>query len=255
MSFPSPLDIAIGTASGWRNIKIEGRNTAVAQSFVPICPGGVFRTPQVGGEQALRIRAGGNAADDVAGAGARAVRLYGIDATGAEVSETIETAGASASAFSTTAFLRILDARVVSSGTYATQAAGSHYGDITIEDASGNLWAQIPINGFPEGRSRIGAFTIPANYEGFLHGVRVNADSGKTVDALVFQRPGILDTAPPYEPMTLITEQFNMTGFHDLGYSAPVYIPPLTDVGIMATVDVQTARVGVGLGLYLRRIA
>lgn len=109
------------------------------------------------------------------------------------------------------------------------------------------------MNGFPEGRSRIGSFTIPAGYEGFLHGLRVNADSGKTVDAIVFQRSGILETAAPYSPMNLITELFNIAGFQDLSYDAPIRIPPLTDVGVMATVDVQTARVNIGMGLYLRR--
>lgn len=254
MSFPAPLDIASGNASGWRSIKVEGRNTLVSQSFVPVCPNGVFRTPQVGQEQALRIRAGGNAQDTASGLGARAVQLYGVGPDGLEQTETVVTAGVSASGLSSLKFIRLLEARVEASGSYASQAAGSHYGDITIEDAAGNLWAQIPLNGFPEGRSRIGAFTIPANYEGLLHGVRVNADSGKTVDALVFKRTGLLQTAAPYEPMELITEMFNVTGFQDLGYSAPIYLPPLTDVGVMATVDVQTARVGCGLGLFLRRL-
>lgn len=31
-------------------------------------------------------------------------------------------------------------------------------------------------------------------------------------------------------------------------------IPPLTDIGVMCTVDAQTARVGSELGLWLRRI-
>lgn len=254
MSFPTGFDIAIGATTGWRSIKIEGRNTTVAQGYVPVCPSGVYRTPQVGSQAALRIRAGGNAADSASGAGARAVRLYGLDVNGLEVSEVIETAGASASALSSTQFLRLLEARVVSSGTYATQSAGSHLADIVIEDSAGNFWASIPLNGFPESRSRIGAFTVPADYECFLHGIRINADSAKTVDALVFQRSGVLETAAPYSPMSLITELFNVTGFEDLGYAAPIPVPAMTDIGILAKVDVQTARVGCGLGLYLRRI-
>lgn len=252
MAFPTPFDAAIGSASGWRSLKINGRATNVAQAYVPIAGGLVYRTPQVGSAVPLRVRAG-NAADTAGGAGARAVTLYGLDATGYEISETIATAGSSASAVTSQSFLRLHEVIVSESGTYATQSAGSHVGDINIEDAAGNLWGVITLNGFPEGISRIGAYTIPANYEGYLIGVRINADTGKTCDAMVFQRSGVLDVAAPYQPMQAVTELFNVTGFQDLGFDAPIYLPPLTDIGIMAKVDVQTARVGAGLGLLIRR--
>lgn len=254
MSFPTKFDIATGSAAGWRSIKVPGRNTEIGQTFEPVAPNGIFRTPQPSGAASLRIRAGGNANDSAAGSGARAVQFYGLDANGLEVTETITTAGASASIATTTQFMRLLEARVTESGTYASQSAGSHSGDIIIEDTAGNFWASLPVNGFPEGRTRIGIFTTPKNYEAWLFGIRVNADSGKTVDALVFQRPGILETTAPYQAMTMIDEVFNATGFLDIGFSAPIYIPPLTDVGVMATVDVQTARVGSDLGLLLRRV-
>ena len=101
MSFPSAIDIATGIASGLRSVRVPGLNTAVAQAIVPVAPGGAYRTPQPGGEQRLRIRAGGNAADTATGSGARSVRLSGLDADGAEIVETIATAGAGASALST----------------------------------------------------------------------------------------------------------------------------------------------------------
>ena len=123
-----------------------------------------------------------------------------------------------------------------------------------IESTAGLSWASIPLNGFPEAISRIGSFTIPIDYEAFLIGVRVNASAGKTVDAVVFKRENILQTAPPYDPMVVVNEYFNVTGFLDIGYEAPIYLPPLTDIGIMAVIDVQTARVGSGLGLLLRRV-
>lgn len=254
MSFPRPFDIATGSAHGWRSIKVDGRATNVAQSYVPVSAGLIYRTPQPSGAVNLRVWAGGNANDTASGSGARSIMIYGLDANGLEISETVATAGASASAATTQQFIRLTEARVASSGTYATQSAGSHAGDIVIEDTGGNAWGTITLNGFPEGVSRIGAYTIPANYEAFLIGFRVNADTGKTCDAMVFKRSGILDTAPPYQPMEAVVEVFNATGFIDLGYDAPIYLPPLTDVGVLAKVDVQTARVGVGLGLLMRRV-
>ena len=254
MSYPKPFDIATGGADGWRSIKVEGRNTAVGQTFVPITPSGVYQTPQVGGAVQLRISAGGNENDTAAGLGAREVLLYGIDQNGLEITDTIVTAGASASLPSARTFMRLLSARVSKSGRYANQTTASHFADINIESTGGAVWGSIPLNGFGEAISRIGAFTVPIDYEAFLIGVRVNASAGKTVDAIVFKREGILQTAPPYDPMVVITSLFNLTGFEDLGYEAPIYLPPLTDIGIMAVVDVQTARVGSGLGLLLRRV-
>ena len=117
----------------------------VATEYVPIADVLAYRTPQAGSATALRIKAGGNAADDAAGAGARSVRLTGLSATGAVVSETLATAGASASAATTQTFIRLFDAEVIDSGTYGTQSVGSHVGDIVIENASGGTdWAKIP---------------------------------------------------------------------------------------------------------------
>lgn len=251
---PSPFSIAIDASSGWRSVKVPGRNTAVAQNFVPIAPNGLYRTPQASAAVSLRIRAGGNAADSATGAGARRVELYGLKADGTEVIEVIETAGTGQSAATVNQFIRLFSARVVLSGTYATQVAGSHVGDILIEDTAGNLWTTIPLNGFPEGITRIGAFTVPINYEAYLIGFRVNAAALKVVDALVFQRPNILETTAPYSAMTALLELFNITGFVDESFDAPIRIPPLTDIGVMARIDNQTARVNSDLGLLLRRI-
>ena len=253
MSYPKPFDIATGGALGWRSIKVDGRNTTVGQEFVPVTPNGIYQTPQVGSQVQLRIRAGGNANDTAGGSGAREIELYGLDESGLEITDIIATNGALASLPSSRSFLRLMGARVSKSGTYATQTAGSHAADIVIESTAGDLWGKIPINGFPESISRIGSFTIPADYEGFLIGVRINVSAGKIVDAILFKRENVLETAPPYAPMEVIGEFFNVPGFLDVGYDAPIYLPPMTDVGIMAVIDVQTARVGSGLGLLLRR--
>lgn len=251
---PTPFSIAIDSASGWRSIKVPGRNTAVGETFVPVAPGGLYRTPQATAAVSLRIRAGGNAADSPSGAGARRIELYGLKADGTEVIEVLDTAGTEQSAATENQFIRLFQAKVVLSGTYATQTAGSHVGNILIEDTAGQLWTSIPLNGFPEGITRIGAFTVPVNYEAYLIGFRINTTAQKVVDGLVFQRSGVLETSPPYSAMTAILELFNVTGFVDESFDAPVYLPPLTDVGVMAVVSGQAARVNSDLGLLLRRI-
>lgn len=255
MSYPQQFDIATGSASGWRSIKVEGRNTEIAQTFEPIAPSGIYRTPRATDAVQLRIRAGGNAADTATGLGAREIELYGINANGYEITEAIPTNGASASASTVNSFIRLMGARVSKSGTYATQTTGSHLADIVIESTAGALWGNIPVNGFPESVSQIGAFSVPIDYEAYLIGFRINAATGKTVDAVVFKRENILQTSAPYSPMAVVTELFNVAGFTDVQYDAPIYLPPMTDIGIMAVVDVQTARVGCGIGLLMRRVA
>lgn len=252
---PNPFSVSIGDSAGWQTRKVPGRNTAVAQTFVPIAPNGLYRTPQATAPVNLRIRAGGNANDTAAGSGARAIELIGLDAQGREITETLATAGASASAATEQGFIRLIQARVAESGTYATQTAGSHAANIVIEDTGGNLWTTLPVNGFPEGTTRIGAYSLPWNYEGYLLGFWVNVTAQKLVDAIIFQRNALLEVSAPYAPMIAVDELFNISGFRELHYESPIYLPPLTDVGVLAKVDVQTARVNSELQLVLRRVA
>lgn len=251
---PTPFSIAIDSANGWRSIKVPGRNIEIAQTYEPVAPNGLYLTPQANAATALRIRAGGNAADSATGTGARRVELYGLNAAGFEILEVLETAGAAQSLETENAFIRLFRAQVVLSGTYATQSLGSHAGDILIESSAGELWTTIPVNGFPEAITRIGAFTVPINYEAYLIDFRINAQALKLVDAVVFSRRNVLETTVPYSPITQLIELFNVSGFIDQSYDAPIYLPPLTDVGVMALIDNQTARVNSELGLLLRRI-
>lgn len=251
---PTPLSVAIGASSGWRSIKVPGRNAAVGEIFVPVSPGGLYRTPQANGATSLRIRAGGDAADSVIGSGARRIELYGLNAEGREVIELLDTAGTAQSLATANQFMRLFRARVVLSGTYATQDEGSHAADIVIEDTAGLIWTTIPENGFPESTTRIGAFTTPVNYEAYLIGFRINAQAQKLADAAVFQRENVLELSPPYTAMRNRIELFNISGFIDLSYDAPLYVPPLSDIGVLALVDGQTAQVNSELGLLMRRI-
>jgi len=249
-----PFTIAIDANNGWRSVKVLGRNKIVGTSYEPVAPGGVYPTPQPDEALPLRIRAGGDADDSADGTGARRIELQGLGINGYEIIETLDTAGTAASQPTLKSFLRLYRARVVLSGTYATQTQGSHAADITIEDTDGQLFTIIPVDGFPESTARIGAFTTPANYEGYLIGFRINAQAQKLVDAITFSRSGVLEEVPPYSPMTAEIELFNINGFIDLSYDAPLYLPPLTDVGVMAKVGGQTAQINSGLGLLLRRI-
>lgn len=225
----------------------------VGTSFVPVALGNNYRTPQVAGATALRVKSGGNANDTAAGSGAREVTLYGLDETGAEVEEAIATAGASASSATTTTFLRLFRVIVSASGTYATQSSGSHSADITIENSAGTEdWAVVSSSGFPRGQSEIGVYTIPLGKTGYVKSIHISGDSTKTYDWILFKREGILETSAPYKAMRQMISEVGISGEVDYHPETPLGpLPALTDVGFLAKVPSSTGNIEVDFEILL----
>tara|TARA_R110001606_G_C15227762_1_gene634778 strand:- start:39 stop:836 length:798 start_codon:yes stop_codon:yes gene_type:complete len=231
-----------------------GRNATCGTSYVPVSDSGIYRTPQVAGATQLRIKAGGNAADAAAGAGAQSVRLHGINAIGNEITEVIATAGTSASAATTQSFIRLYHAEVHDSGTYGTQAAGSHAGDITIEDAAGTEdWAEMLLDGFASATTCIGSLTIPRNHVGLVTSINVTIDTSgsKTMDVLFMQRSDILQTAAPYSPITKVQEFLGLNVGQSITYDIPFKVPELTDIGVLAKSSAGTNAVSVDMEIIM----
>lgn len=246
MSYPSSLDISRGIAPGCRVISCFGRNTAIGLTFTPVTRSGFYRTPQPAGATALRVKAGGNAADTANGAGARSITLVGLDAAGELITDTIATAGASASAASTKTFIRLLNAFVATSGTYASQSAASHVGTITIENAAGGSdWAVISDGSFPRGASEIGAYTVPKGRSAYVQAIRLSSDADKKANIILFQRSNILQSVAPYSTMRLVSEFPAVAGSLQVDYDPPLPFPELTDFGFMASVGASTVDVSV----------
>lgn len=247
MSYPSGLDFSRGIVTNGRAIRQFGRNVAVSSAFVPVARGGVYRTPQVGSQTALRVKSGGNAADTANGSGAREITLVGIDATGQLIEDTIATNGASAGPASSKQFLRLMDAYVSKSGTYATQSAQSHVGNIVIENAAGGTdWATIQNTDIPRGASEIGAYTVPVNRSMYITSIRMQSDESNKSNIVMFKRENILETAAPYSAMTLLLEVPSLAGIQQFTFDPPIRIPQLTDVGFLAKSASGTISVEVG---------
>lgn len=229
-----------------------GRNVACPTTYVPVTDNGAYRTPQVSGATALRIKAGGNAADTANGAGARSIRIWGINQLGDEVIEVIATNGLLASAPTTATFIRVYQAEVYESGTYGTQDAGSHVGNITIENAAGTQdWAQIQLNGFPSAVTGIGSITIPRNHIGLLASIQMNVDLTKSTSLIVLKREGILDTAAPYKPIQKVQEFLGVSASVKITFEVPIKFTELTDIGVLAKVANGTGAVSVDMELLI----
>ena len=245
-------EVAKGNVLGHSIVHKFGQNLAVGTSYTPVASGGLYNTPQLGSATTLRIKSGGNANDTAAGSGAREVTFEGIDETGAEVTEAVATAGASASSATTTTFMRLFRAWVSASGTYATATTGSHSADIVIENGAGGTdWATIVLNGFPKAQSEIGAYTIPTGYTGYLLSAHGFVDSTKITNLLYFKRENILETSAPYSAMRIVFEERKESGEFFVDIKAPILLGSACDVGFLTKVDTGTAEVDVDFELLL----
>lgn len=229
-----------------------GKNLEVGTTFIPISIGGIYNTVQVGSATPLRIKASGHANDTAAGTGAQEITVEGIDETGAVAIETIATAGASASAVTTTTFIRLYRAFVSGSGSYASLVSGSHDGDIVVENGAGGTdWGTIKLNSFAKSQTEIGAYTIPSGYTGYLISAYGFSDSSKTTNLVFFRREGILDTVAPYQAMRVVFEERAEGGEWEVNIKAPIYLGSACDVGFMAKVDATTAEVDIDFEILL----
>lgn len=250
------LDVSRGLTTGHTVIKKFGRYSSVGTSFTPVARLGVYNTPQAASATTLRIKAGGNAADTAAGAGAREVTFEGLDENFELATEAVATAGASASSATTTTFTRLFRYYVSSSGTYATSAAGSHNSTITIENGAGGTdWGEIDATDFPLSQSEVAAYTVPTGYTAhvFLDDVVVETN-GKTADVLFFHRGNADETAAPYTAMRVVSALYGLTpGIHDLSGRVVPYGPFVgpCDLGFMAKVDTGTGGISAEFEIHL----
>jgi hypothetical protein len=106
----------------------------------------------------LRVRAG-NAADDSAGAGARSIRIFGLNGNYDEVSEIVETNGTSAGPATTANFIRVFRAWVETAG-----ASAENVGDVVLETADTSALQAVISAG--QGQTRLAFYTVPRGYVG-----------------------------------------------------------------------------------------
>jgi hypothetical protein len=186
------LEVAKGNVPGHSLVHKFGRNDSVPNgswAFVTLL--GQTAWP-LSAATTVRIKAGGNAADTAAGAGAREITVQGIVATTFdEEAETIAPAGASASTATSKSFWRVHRKWVSSAGTYGSANTGA----IVLENGAGGT--DIITMAAGEGQTQDALFTVPADKTGFLASVHVTTDSAKPVDVRCWVRENMDDTTAP----------------------------------------------------------
>lgn len=187
----------------------------------------------------MRIKAGGNAADTAAGAGAREVTIQGIDDSFNEVSEAVATAGASASSATSTLFWRVPRAWVSAVGTYGVANTAA----ITIEDSGGA--ADITMIAADEGQTQFAGWTVPIGKTAYLLSVHVTVDTNKTANIRCCTRASMDDTAAP-----MSSKRVNLfwDGIQEPGFVYKPYGPELT---LAAKTDIWFEAYGDGAATHV----
>lgn len=176
----------------------------VGTDMVPITTSKTWNTPT--DPTSLELVSGDitdNGASSPLGSGAHTVRVIGLsDWAGNEATEDVVLDGTTPVALSMS-LLRVYRMKVMTSGSYATQAQGSHNGVITLrETGAGAIWATIvDVSGFLAGQTEISVYTIPAGKVGFVPSFSVWVQSNKPANVVLFAREGANIITLPYSAM------------------------------------------------------
>jgi len=243
-------EVRNGSIPGHSIVDKFGKNEDVAATFEPLSIGGFYRTPQSASAIALRVKSGGDIEDSATGDGAREITFIGLDETGAEVTEAIDTNGVDASSATTTTWMRMPRAYVSKSGLYAGAGADSMDTTITIEDTSENVWLIIHKPNVGRSQSQIGQYTIPLGKTAYVLNYALTTDSNKEVDFLFFKREQILDAAVPYQARRTVVEHVGIFGHFNHEFPGGQKFNELTDIGWMVKA-VATAQATVDFTILL----
>ncbi len=179
------LEVLKGNVAGHSVMLKYGRNDNVPRgswAFVTLL--GLTSWP-LSAPTPVRIKAGGDPADDGTGSGAREVVVQGIDDSFNEVREIVPTAGASASSVSDTVFWRVHRAWVSACGTYG----GANAGAITVESLTGDV--ELIRIAADEGQTHFAAWTVPTGKTAYLLGLHMYVGNGKRASIRLYTREDI----------------------------------------------------------------
>lgn len=192
------IEVQKGNVAGHRLVHKFGRNPALQSGtfeFVNLLGFATGAWP-LSAATTVRVKSGGSSADVAGGAGATKVTVLGIVATTfAEETETLVTAGTSASSASSKSFWRVHRAWVGDEdgangvGTYGAANTAA----ITIENSGGGTdLIQIAAG---QGQTQFAGWSVPADKTAYLLSALINVDSIQDADVTFYARENFDDTS------------------------------------------------------------
>jgi hypothetical protein len=241
------IEVQRGNVTGHSMVHKFGKNSAVPNgswahiSLTPFSTAN-FRTSAI----SMRVKAGGDVADTLAGAGARKVTVQGIDSNFAESLEEIDLAGVAASGATTATFWRVHRAWVSEVGTYGA----ANTDDIVIEDSGGG--ADFITIAADEGQSQYTGWTVPVGKTAYLLGVHITVDASKAADIRCFVRKNIdVISAPMNAKRLKLFYDGILGGFDYRPYGPELAIPEKSDIWFEARGGGAATEVSCDFELYL----
>ena len=240
---PHPtINIGAGLNEGITCDYIDGFVNATTGNDYVWDPGGVYPFPT----EALpvRIAAGGNAADTAGGDNARTVVVQGLDANWLPIEETLVTAGASASAYTSQSFLRINHVYADEVGVYSNENAG----DINIETTTAVIGHVDALRGL----SSSAIYTCPGNRTGYILRHQAFVESTKTVTlTMKVRRNDQVIAAPFHSDWTEVIIPSFTAQLEQTTLTCPIVVPPRADVWWQADTVSSTADVFIDFDIAL----
>jgi hypothetical protein len=169
---PFELQVVRNQIQGHKTLFKFGNNSDVDSALETIwSEGGIYAYPSA----AIAMKVSSSSAnDDVAGTGARTVVVSGLDENYDEASETVELDGQDA-VLTTTTFIRVFRAFVVTAGSGGTAAGTIYVGEGTVTaGVPDTTYAAIPVG---ENQTQMAIWTVPAGYTFFITGGTFSASS------------------------------------------------------------------------------
>lgn len=239
------LRVARGTIPGVSAVHIYGRNPSVDTTERVLWSAGAAAYTWLSAASTVRVKAGGNAADTLAGAGARKVLVRGLNSSWTETTEELSLAGASASSPTSTSFFRVLEAYVSEAGTYATPV---NTGDILIETTGGTEVARLLAG---RAQSRLGLYTVPSGYTLYLTRILVSVEGNKSATLRLTQRQQAQVVAAPVQAARLVNEWPALSGVAELRHDTWEGYPACTDIWLTAQTASGTTAVSAEMEGFL----
>ena len=182
----SEIDIAEGKRSGYSIVNKFGRNSDVDAAEDVWDGGGSYTGFPISTSELVTV-VSSSTNDTSAGSGARTVKIFGLDANGAEQEETVTLDGTTL-VDSVNTYSRVNRAIVLTSGGTPTNSA-FNAGAISVahKTTTSNIFIVMPIGA---NQSQVCAYTIPAGKTGYLRKLNcfIDRSASATADGALWVR-------------------------------------------------------------------
>ena len=221
-----PIQVARGNITGVEHISKFGKNLDVDTGTTPEDMWTGAANPYVPPVAARIHLITGDGNDTSAGTGARTVKIYGLDSNWDKISETVTMNGATG-VITTSSFLRIYRAHVVTAGSLETNSG--LISAINLTDAS--VSAQIEAG---DGQTFMAIMPIPANKRGYLYSYYItigrSSPTAVRANAGVHIKEGADASDAAWRKRHQISLALDGTSHIQHSWEFPIYVPEKSEI-------------------------